>query len=44
MTDPLVSVQSLFRNKVNILLVDDDRHILKSLESNFSSPLALLGS
>jgi hypothetical protein len=39
MTDPLVSVQSLFRNKVNILLVDDDRHILKSLESNFSSPL-----
>lgn len=39
MTAPIVSAQSLFRNKVNILLVDDDRHVLKSLENNFSSPL-----
>jgi CheY-like chemotaxis protein len=35
----LASVQSHFRNKVNLFLADDDRHVLKSLETCFSSPL-----
>ena len=38
MTDPS-SIQSRFKSKVNLLVVDDDRYILKSLEKKFASPL-----
>ena len=38
MNELLLQALDLFRNKVNLLLVDDDRHILKSLERNFASP------
>lgn len=33
------SALSQFYSKVNLLIVDDDRHILKSLVNNFTSPL-----
>ncbi|MBN1128300.1 MAG: response regulator [Chitinispirillaceae bacterium] len=39
MTDFANTTLSQFKSKVNLLIVDDDRHILKSLESNFTSPL-----
>jgi hypothetical protein len=38
MKELILKAQEHFRNKVNLLLVDDDRHILSSLERNFTSP------
>jgi hypothetical protein len=35
----LISPLPQFHSKINLLIVDDDRHILKSLENNFTSPL-----
>jgi CheY-like chemotaxis protein len=39
MPDEATPVLSQFNFKVNLLIVDDDRYILKSLERNFASPL-----
>jgi hypothetical protein len=44
MNELLAKLLDSFRGKVNLLLVDDDRHVLKSLSRNFTSPAFALTS